>query len=439
MSPWTRDPGSAPPTVDDPVRPGDVWSNQDTAQIPAAPPLQPPHQPPPPPPLPPLAAHPTPPPPSPGGKRALRAIAATAVAVGLVGGGAAIGRMIDDEPRADAVASQPTTVGSTIPRAERPNTTSTAPSSAGGATSGNVAPPSLDPTLEPIVAAAKAAKPGVVQIETQTGLGSGFIFTDDGYVLTAAHVVAGSSTVAIRLGDGSGYQGTVVGVDEQTDVAVVKITDPPDDLPVASLALEDAPEVGQQVIAIGSPFGLDQTVTAGIVSTVSRPVPVPDSSGRVNVVGMIQTDAPINSGNSGGALVNLDGQVIGINDQIRTTTGDNAGIGFAIPIDLAYQVAQLLIRGEDVRFGYLGVTTDEPSFGQAGALVTQVVDGSPAAQAGLQEGDVVTAVDGQAVRSYEELISGIRSRLPGDQLSLTVTRGDEQLTFDVTLGTAAGR
>ncbi|MPY94307.1 MAG: PDZ domain-containing protein [Acidimicrobiia bacterium] len=360
----------------------------------------------------------------------MRAVAAVAVAIGLIGGGAALGRMLDDDAE-PGQASRATTVGSTIPDEQRSPSTSEAPSSSTTPTT-NVAPPSLDPSLEPLVAAAKAAKPAVVQIETPTGLGSGFVFTDDGYVLTAAHVVAGSDRVAIRLGDGSGYEGQVVGVNEDTDVAVIKIVDPPADLPVASLALEDAPQVGQQVIAIGSPFGLDQTVTAGIVSTVSRPVPVGQ-----NVVGMIQTDAPINSGNSGGALVDLQGRVIGINDQIRTTSGDNAGIGFAVPIDLAYQVAQLIIQGQPVQFGFLGVTTDEPSFGQSGALVTQVMDGSPAAQVGLQEGDVIVAVDGQAVRSYEELISGIRSRQPGETLELAVLRGEEQVTVEVTLGTAA--
>ncbi len=360
-------------------------------------------------------------------------MAALAVAVGLVGGGLAAGRMLDDDD-SQAAAPITTTVGSTIPRAQRSTTTEggTTPTTQRGQTQSTV--PAVDATLEPVVAAAKAAKPAVVQLETSTGLGSGFIFDDQGHILTAAHVVTGVTDVTVRLGDGSSHAGTVVGVNEDTDVAVVVITDPPDDLPIAALALDGPPEVGQQVIAIGSPFGLDQTVTAGIVSTVGRPVQVNN-----NIVGMVQTDAPINSGNSGGALVDLKGRVIGINDQIRTTSGDNAGIGFAIPIDLAYEVAQLLISGQPVQFGFLGVSTEEPSFGEAGALVTQVVAGSPAAQAGLQEGDVITEVDGQPVRSYEELVTGIRARQPGTKLKVTYTRGDKSVDAEVTLGVAGNR
>jgi len=272
--------------------------------------------------------------------------------------------------------------------------------------------------------------PAVVQLSTQAGLGSGFIFDNAGHILTAAHVTDGASTVEVQLAGGRTLQGTVVGSDQNTDVSVVKI-DPFDGMPIAALALNDPPVVGQTVLAIGSPFGLDQTVTEGIVSSVGRPVEVNNG-----VVAMLQTDASINHGNSGGALADLQGRVLGINDQIASSSGDNAGVGFAIPIDLANDVAQRIMNGESLDVGYLGVSTGEnPSSNDPGALITQVVAGSPADKAGLKEGDVVYQVGDQQVRSYIELQAQVRQHRPGDKVDLKVHRNGSDVTVTVTLGT----
>ncbi len=308
--------------------------------------------------------------------------------------------------------------------------------------------PTLDPTLmanEPAAAVNRAVSPAVVQIETSTGLGTGFIYDGQGYILTAAHVVAASDgrgnfstgfdkDVAVQLADGMKVAGTVLGIDMNNDVAVVKIA-PIKDMPVVSLALGEKIEVGTTAIAIGSPFGLDQTVTQGIVSAINRPVPSPNN----NLVNMIQTDAAINSGNSGGPLVNRHGKVIGINTQIRTDSGDNSGVGFAVPIDLAYDVAQSLVAGEPIKLGYLGVRGEDPAFGTTGAMVVRVEAGSPAQNGGLQVGDVVTQVNSNPVRSFEQLASVIRATKPGGKLELVVTRNGTTVKLTVVVGEAATR
>jgi S1-C subfamily serine protease len=377
---------------------------------------------------------------------------AAALLVGLVGGGLAINVFGGDDNDAAAGAGLPSQTTTVLTRPDQPNfrdgerqdgTTEddpastedgafaedgTAPSTAPARTPGGGAPPALDESLEPVAAAAAAVKPAVVQLETNRGLGSGFIYDREGLILTAAHVVENARQVTVRLGDGTTKPGEVLGVDVNTDVAVVKI-DPFPGMPLASLALEETPVVGQTAIAIGSPYGLDQTVTAGIVSAINRPVPVGN-----NVVPMVQTDAAINTGNSGGALIDLEGRVIGINDQIRTSSGDNSGIGFAIPIGLAYDVAGRIVRGESLEFGYLGISRgNDTAFGSAGALVTRVEPGSPAERAGLRVGDVVIEIDGDAIRSFDELVAQIRARTPGDKVELTVRRNGEVSTVTATL------
>jgi putative serine protease PepD len=355
------------------------------------------------------------------------------VALALIAGGFVIGRIVKDNGSSSAT---PTSLSSdrstTVPRGgstttggtgtTTPATRSTAPPSTVAAT------PSLDPAMEPAAAAAKAIKPAVVQLETGSGLGSGFIFTTDGHILTAAHVVGNSKTLTIRLGDGRTLSGTVLGSDRNTDVAVVKM-DPIADMPVASLALNIPLQVGQAVLAVGSPFGLDQTVTAGIVSSVNRPVEV-DSS----VVAMVQTDASINPGNSGGALVDMKARVIGINDQIASSSGDNAGVGFAIPIDTAYDVAQRIINNQPLDVGYLGIAGDDTTSGQPGALVTAITPASPAAKAGVKVADVIVEFDNQPIRSFAELVAQVRKHHPGDKLQIKLLRSGTNMTVDVTLG-----
>ncbi len=282
-------------------------------------------------------------------------------------------------------------------------------------------------TSEPAAAVAAAVGPAVVQLELQGGLGSGVIYDAEGYILTAAHVVQGASQINVRLANGIELAGTVVGAHVPTDVAVVKIPASPD-LPVAALGLDVEPIVGQTAIALGSPFGLDQTVTAGIVSALNR---------EVNGVGMIQTDAAINPGNSGGPLVDRNGRVIGINDAIRTLSGANDGVGFAIPIDLAYIVAQQLVAGEEVRLARLGVSTTPFTDGAVGALVGEVVPGSAAEDAGLLPGDLITAVNGKPITDNFDLRAEILSEYPGTEIELTVIRDGQELRLPATLGAAA--
>ncbi|MCX7619236.1 MAG: trypsin-like peptidase domain-containing protein [Acidimicrobiales bacterium] len=285
---------------------------------------------------------------------------------------------------------------------------------------------------EPAAEVAKVLSPSVVQIENGDGLGSGVIYTADGLILTNAHVVGSSRTVKVRLSDGSVSTGRVLGTDVSSDVAVVDIDR--SGLTPARLA-EDPPVVGQMAIALGSPFGLQSTVTAGIVSAVDRPV-----SGETGVaVNMIQTDAPINPGNSGGALANRRGEVIGINASIFSRSGDNSGIGFAIPIQTAKTIADKIQRGESLAKGYLGVETRPTSTdGRAGAQIARVLVGTPADKAGLEPGDLITAIDGNPVKNPTDLSARIAGHSPGDRVVLEVDRGGQTRTIEVELTAKPG-
>jgi putative serine protease PepD len=294
-------------------------------------------------------------------------------------------------------------------------------------------PPVSGSSSEPAAAVAAALGPAVVQIETDRGLGSGFVYDDSGLIMTASHVTDGADTVDIRMANGTRVSGTVVGEDPSTDVAVVKI-DPTQDMAVATLATGVTVKVGQTAIAIGSPFGLDQSVTAGIVSAVGRSAETPGG-----VIPAIQTDAPINSGNSGGALADRTGRIIGINDSIATGGGNstgNLGIGFAIPIDIAKTVADRIVAGQPTEAGFLGVEGADASGSRTGAAITSVSPGSPAAEAGLTTSDVVIAVDGKPVSSMIDLAAKVRTRQPGDTVELTVSNNGDQRVVKVTLETA---
>jgi putative serine protease PepD len=286
-------------------------------------------------------------------------------------------------------------------------------------------------TQEPAAAVAKALLPTVVEISHGSDLGSGFVYDKNGYIMTAAHVVQGTDQVDVRLYDGTKLTGKVVGTDDNTDVAVVRINRT--GLAAAPLGVNDTVQVGQLAVAIGSPFGLNETVTAGIISSTDRTL----DDGRE----VIQTDAPINPGNSGGLLANRQGRVIGINDAIRPAdngTDGNVGIGFAIPIDLAAKSATAIVQGKTIQTGYLGVSVAPSTGSQAGALVQVVAAGSPAAKAGLKVGDLIVAIDGQAVQSYGELVSRIRDHKPGDKVTLKVVRGGNETTITATLAERPG-
>ncbi len=289
----------------------------------------------------------------------------------------------------------------------------------------------LVPGEEPVADAAAVILPSVVQIQTgsgpNSGVGSGVIYDSNGLILTAAHVVSGQETVTVRFADGEQVEGTVVGGTAGADVAVVQVDRT--GLPAAELALDDDPEVGQMAIAVGSPWGLQGTVTAGIISAVDQAIPQGGSARAV-----LQTDAAINPGNSGGPLVDREGRVIGINVSIFSLSGANDGVGFAVPIDIAHDIAERVVAGEEIQSAYLGVSLGVVETGQAGALVEEVTAGTGAAEAGLQPGDLVISIDGAPVQSGGDLAAQIQTHQPGDTVDLEVVRDGEPSTISVTLG-----
>ncbi len=299
-------------------------------------------------------------------------------------------------------------------------------------TAGVPAPASAAPgpvqanSAEPVAAVAKILLPSVVQINTSQGLGSGVIHDSRGYILTAAHVVGDSTQVQVQLGDGTRLPGRVLGREPAVDTAVVKVDKT--GLPAARLATGVKLQVGQMAVAIGSPFRLQQSVTAGVVSAVDRAI----NNGQV-ALQVVQTDAPINPGNSGGALADRQGRVIGINDSIESSSGGNEGIGFAIPIDTAAAAAGRIVRGEAPKTTYLGVSLDDASGNQSGALVSDVQASSPADRAGLRPGDLVVAVDGQPVDSAAALAAKVRTASPGQKVNMTVVRNGQRIDLAVTL------
>ena len=285
---------------------------------------------------------------------------------------------------------------------------------------------------EPFAVAAEIIRPSVVQLDLSQGLGTGVIINSNGTILTAAHVLGNESDVTVTFFDGSRAQGTVVGTDEATDVGVVQIDPEGRDLVVARLADGDDVRVGQIAIAVGSPFGFDQTVTAGIVSAVDRVLQQPGGPS------FVQTDAPINPGNSGGPLINLSGEVIGINDLIFTESGSSAGVGFAISIDLAIIIADQLVAGVEPQLARLGVSTGLAPDGDRGALVQEVVGDSAAEAAGLQVGDVVIELNGTNIRGSGDLRALVIDEAPGTDITIVVLRDDAEVELTATLGGTGG-
>ncbi|WP_346798718.1 DegQ family serine endoprotease [Halomonas sp. Bachu 37] len=271
--------------------------------------------------------------------------------------------------------------------------------------------------------------------QERQSLGSGFVISEDGYIMTNAHVVAEADEILVRLNDRRELEATVVGSDVQTDVAVLKID--AEDLPTLSLGDSDVLKVGEWVAAIGSPFGFDHSVTAGIVSAINRTLP------RDAYVPFIQTDVAINPGNSGGPLFNLAGEVVGINSQIFTRSGGFMGVSFAIPINVAMDVAEQLREGGRVDRGWLGVMIQPvsrdlaESFGMeqaSGALIADLDPEGPAANGGLQAGDIILEVNGEEVERSSTLPRLIGRTSPGSEVTLTLLRDGEQMTEEVELG-----
>jgi putative serine protease PepD len=265
---------------------------------------------------------------------------------------------------------------------------------------------------------------------TAQSQGSGFVLDEEGHVITNQHVVDGAESISVMFSDGSSYDAEVVGSDPSTDVAVIKVDAAASVLEPLALGDSDAVEVGDGVVAIGSPFGLEQTVTTGIVSALHRQI---DSPNNFAIDDAIQTDAAINHGNSGGPLLDLQGRVIGVNSQIESESGGNDGVGFAVPSNTVEKIARALIADGSVEHAYLGVSTEDAA-DNGGARIAEVRPGTPAAAAELRAGDVVTAIDGEAVASSDELRRLIDASSPGDEVELTLERGGETTTVSVELG-----
>ena len=264
------------------------------------------------------------------------------------------------------------------------------------------------------------------------GQGSGIVYDASGLILTNAHVLGEAETVTVQFADGTRAAGVVVGTAPAIDIGLVKV-DTDMALTPAVFADRSTVEVGQLAVAVGSPFGLQQSVTSGIVSAVGRAIR--EGTGESAFVEMIQTDAPINPGNSGGALANRHGQVIGMNTLIQTDGSiGNIGLGFAIPSDIALNIAQRILNGESTELGYLGIWGTDPEIGLPGALVVEVEADTPADRAGLMEGDLIVLMDNEVVSTFTELAAKVQFRVPGTEVELEVVREDEHITLTVTIG-----
>ena len=375
-----------------------------------------------------------PPSPSRRGRRAVAVLAAAGLMAGSAAGGALLALNLDDNDNGTA-------------------TTSLSATPASG--SQDNAPD------EPLSQAAAAVLPSVVSITFESNLGagegSGVVISSDGQILTNNHVVAQAADggqLSVTFSDGSKADARILGRDPATDLAVIKAEDV-SGLTPAKLGSSGDLHVGDTVLAIGSPLGLEGSVSAGIVSALDRSITLsndqPESpfgnggesqSAPSAVIDAIQTDAAINPGNSGGALINTDGEVVGINTAIASLAGSgggvgtqsgNIGVGFAIPIDSARSIAKQLVDKGEATHAFLGVRIADAENG-SGAVVGQVEDGQPAADAGLQQGDVITKVDDTKITGGSDLTSAIRSHQPGDKVTISYTRDGDEKTAEVTLG-----
>jgi S1-C subfamily serine protease len=321
-----------------------------------------------------------------------------------------------------------------------------------------VSPQASIPADEPVAKVASKVGPSVVQVNVRAvqetplgtqrgeGLGSGVIYRSDGYIVTNNHVIEGATAVNVAFADGTIEEASIVGTDPNTEIAVIRVNR--NDLPAATFEDGDVPVVGQLAVAIGSPSGFESTVTSGVVSGVGREFPPELTSGgsaeRRALTDLIQTDAAISPGNSGGALADRDGEIIGINVAYLPPAETGAvNLGFAVPSDTAVSVAEQLIEEGEVTTPYLGVLTTELSPEDAGrfdlpidsgALVVQVLPGSPAREAGVRKGDIITALGDARIVGYGDLLGALRDHEPGDRVILTIFRNTQEKKLAVTLG-----
>ena len=290
----------------------------------------------------------------------------------------------------------------------------------------DVTPGVVDITVDSGSAGGGFGRPG----GTSQAEGSGFVFDTSGHIVTNEHVVAGATSITVRFPTGKTAKATLVDSDPSTDIAVIKVDVAASELHPLSLGSSKNVQPGQDVVAIGSPFGLAGSMTAGIVSAIGRTIQAPNG---YSIANSIQTDAPINHGNSGGPLLDVSGDVIGVNAQIESGGGGSDGVGFAIPIDSVKSVVTTIVAGGKVEHAYIGIHVGDAT-NEAGALIGSVSDGTPGAKAGLKAGDVITALDGKPITKADDLTAGVTAHAPNDKVTLTVTRNGRTLKIDVTLG-----
>jgi putative serine protease PepD len=264
---------------------------------------------------------------------------------------------------------------------------------------------------------------------TAQAQGSGWVYDSSGRIVTDEHVVGDASSISVRFWNGKTYSARVVGTDSSTDLAVIKVDAPASELHPLTVGDSSKLQVGDGVVAIGSPFGLEETVTSGIVSALHRAIQAPNN---FTINDSVQTDAAINHGNSGGPLLNSQGEVVGVNAQIKSDSNGNEGVGFAIPSSTVRTIVPQLISNGKVAHAYLGVSIDPTA---STARISGVRSSTPAAKAGLKAGDVVTAVDGTNIGSGDDLTRAIDAKKPGDSVTLTYRRGGQEHTVQLTLAT----
>jgi serine protease Do len=288
-------------------------------------------------------------------------------------------------------------------------------------------------------------QPDQRQMQKQQASGSGVIISDDGYIVTNNHVVADASEVEVTMDDKRTYQAKVIGADPSTDLALLKIDEK--GLPFANYGNSDNVKVGEWVLAVGNPFNLTSTVTAGIVSAKARNIHILEDQSLPPIESFIQTDAAVNPGNSGGALVNTSGELVGINAAIASSTGSYSGYSFAIPVNIVKKVVDDLLEYGTVQRGFIGVSIRDIDAGFAkekeikkldGVYVNGLTDGGAAASAGLKQGDIITKINGISVKTSPELQEQVGRYRPGDKISVTVLRADDEKTFTVTLRNKEG-
>jgi S1-C subfamily serine protease len=291
-----------------------------------------------------------------------------------------------------------------------------------------------------IAAVYERVKDGVVEVQASAGgadnpfgeersgaTGSGFVIDEEGHIVTNQHVVAEADSAVVRFADGSEVDAEIVGTDPSSDMAVLDVDRPSSRLTPLRFAGDVSLQVGDAVIAIGSPFGLEGTLTTGVISALGREITSPNGFTIENAV---QTDAALNQGNSGGPILDAEGRVVGVAAQIRSESGGSDGIGYAIPGDTARRVARALIENGSVEHAYLGVSLPD----DGAATLVEVRPATPADRAGLEAQDVVTEVNGKAVRTGDDLRAAIDARKPGDKITLTIERSGDERTVEVTLG-----